>query len=121
MAEDIKSIEAVETEALEGLNSIDNKDNLSAWRGQYLGNKGTIRGMLGKIGTLPKEERGAYGQGVNALKNRLTEAYEAKLSTIEEAQLSADLEGGAIDVTLPGRARSAGRVHPKYTDAAYLL
>jgi len=112
MAEDVKSIEAVEAEALEALNSAGNTDSLSAWRGQYLGNKGVIRGMLSKIGSLPKEERGAYGQGVNALKNKLTEAYESKQAEIQEAQLKADLEGGQIDVTLPGRPRSAGRVHP---------
>ena len=112
MAEDVKSIEAVEAEALEALNSAGNTDSLSAWRGQYLGNKGVIRGMLSKIGSLAPEERGAYGQGVNALKNKLTEAYESKQAEIEEAQLKADLEGGQIDVTLPGRPRSAGRVHP---------
>lgn len=112
MAEDVKSIEAVEAEALEALNSADSNESLSAWRSQYLGNKGVIRGMLGKIGSLPKEERGAYGQGVNALKNKLTEVYETKQAEIEEAQLKADLESGQIDVTLPGRPRTAGRVHP---------
>ncbi|MEO1286823.1 MAG: phenylalanine--tRNA ligase subunit alpha [Chloroflexota bacterium] len=112
MAEEIKSIEAVEAEALEALNGIEDGEGLSSWRGQYLGNKGIIRGMLGKIGSLPKEERGAYGQGVNTLKNKLTEAFEAKQVAIEEAQLQADLDSGTIDVTLPGRPRSAGRIHP---------
>ena len=71
MADDVKSLELVEAEALESLGAIDSKDGLTGWRSQYLGNKGAIKGMLSKIGTLPKEERGAYGQGVNALKNKL--------------------------------------------------
>ncbi len=112
MAEDVKSIESVESEALSALNSIDNEKNLSEWRSEYLGNKGIIRGMLSKIGTLPPEERGAYGQGVNVLKNKLTSAYEDKQVEIEEATMAQDLESGQIDVTLPGRPRPAGRIHP---------
>jgi phenylalanyl-tRNA synthetase alpha chain len=112
MAEDIKSIETVESEALRALENIATNDDLTKWRGHYLGNKGEIRAMLSKIGSLPKEERGAFGQGVNALKNKLTESYETKVQAVRDAALQADLAEGAIDVTLPGRPRSAGHIHP---------
>ncbi|MGB7338636.1 MAG: phenylalanine--tRNA ligase subunit alpha [Phototrophicaceae bacterium] len=112
MADDVQSIESVEAEALAALADMNTEADLSAWRSQYIGGKGVIRAMLGKIGSLAPEERGAYGQGVNKLKNALTEAYETKQVAIEEAQLKADLESGQIDVTLPGRPRSAGRIHP---------
>lgn len=112
MSENVQSIGSVEAEALKALDSIDNDEALTKWRGQYLGNKGVVRGMLSKIGSLPPEERGAYGQGVNALKNKLTEAHDAKQVEIEEAALKRDLEEGQIDVTLPGRPRPTGRVHP---------
>ena len=112
MVEDIKSIEAVEAEALAALDKIETDDALTTWRGQYLGNKGVIRGMLSKIGSLPICAAFFSGQGVNALKNMLTEAHDAKQTNIEEAALKRDLEEGQIDVTLPGRPRPTGRVHP---------
>lgn len=112
MADDVKSIESVEVEALAALEAVATRADLTQWRGHYLGNKGVIRGMLSQIGSLPKDERAAYGQGVNALKSKLTEAYEAKQTALQEAELQHDLEHGTIDITLPGRPRSLGRLHP---------
>jgi phenylalanyl-tRNA synthetase alpha chain len=112
MAENVQSIEAVQSEALEALASIGNDTDLTTWRSKYLGNKGVIRAMLSKIGSLAPEERGAYGQGVNALKNVLTEAHDAKTTAMTDAALDKNLSEGAIDVTLPGRSRPVGRTHP---------
>ncbi|MEL6524414.1 MAG: phenylalanine--tRNA ligase subunit alpha [Chloroflexota bacterium] len=112
MADDVKSIDSVKSEAMDALAPIDTQEALSAWRSQYLGSKGIIRGMLSKIGTLPPEERGPYGKGVNQLKGELTTAFEEKQTAVEEALLKSDLETGTIDVTLPGRPRSTGRIHP---------
>jgi phenylalanyl-tRNA synthetase alpha chain len=112
MAEEVKSLESIESEALGTLEKVASEQELTVWRGQYLGGKGVIRGLLSKIGGLAPEERGAYGQAVNALKNALTEAHDAKETSIKEAALKADLESGMIDVTLPGRPRPVGRIHP---------
>lgn len=112
MADDVKSIASVEAEALAGLASVNDEASLSAWRSQYLGNKGVVRALLSQIGGIPKEERGAYGQGVNALKDKLTEAYEAKETALNESALERNLAQGAIDVTLPGKPRPMGRLHP---------
>jgi phenylalanyl-tRNA synthetase alpha chain len=112
MAENVQSIEAVQSEALDVLTSIGNDADLTTWRSKYLGNKGLIRAMLGKIGSLAPEERGAYGQAVNALKNVLTEAHDTKATALTNAALDKNLSEGAIDVTLPGRSRPVGRTHP---------
>lgn len=112
MADDVKSIEVVEEEALKSLKEVDNDQALTTWRGKYLGNKGVIRGMLSKIGSLPPQERGAYGQGVNALKNKLQEAHDEKQNNLLEEAIQRDLEEGVIDITLPGRPQPKGRLHP---------
>ena len=112
MAENVQSIEAVEAGALSALDQINNDAELAVWRSKYLGNKGVIRGMLSKIGSLTPEERGAYGQGVNTLKNKLTDAHDAKETELNNATLQKDLAEGSIDVTLPGRTRRIGRAHP---------
>src|SRR5688572_15971017 len=112
MVEEVQSLESVESAALAELEKVANENELTTWRGQYLGSKGVIRSLLSKIGGLAPEERGAYGQAVNALKNSLTEAHDSKEANLQEAALKADLEGGMIDVTLPGRPRPIGRIHP---------
>jgi phenylalanyl-tRNA synthetase alpha chain len=112
MAENVQSIEAVEAEALSALEQINNDAELTGWRSKYLGNKGVIRGMLSKIGSLTPEERGSYGQGVNALKNKLTDAHDTKETALNNDNLQKDLAEGSIDVTLPGRTHRTGRAHP---------
>jgi phenylalanyl-tRNA synthetase alpha chain len=112
MADETKNIQQVEQEALAELAQVSDEATLTRWRGQYLGNKGIIRGMLSQIGSIPKEERAAFGQSVNALKDTLTSAHDSKEQALQEAALRSDLESGALDVTLPGRSRPYGRLHP---------
>jgi phenylalanyl-tRNA synthetase alpha chain len=51
------------------------------------------------------------GRAVNEVKSALTAAFEAKEIALEEAELAASLATDAIDVTLPGRPLSPGRLH----------
>src|SRR3954470_23403155 len=73
---------------------------LEQFRIKYLGTKGKIKDLMTLLGKGPKEQKPAVGQKVNAVKNRVTEAFEAR-----KAELSAS--GGdareAIDVTEPGK------------------
>jgi phenylalanyl-tRNA synthetase alpha chain len=107
-----EQIQAVEQEALQALESLQDEESLRQWRSQYLGNKGTIRQMLSQIGSLPAEERKGYGQNVNALKEKLIEAYEARESVVLAEAMQRDLQDGAIDITLPGRPQPVGGIHP---------
>ena len=106
------NIQTVRDEALGTLESITQDEKLREWRTQYLGNKGKIRELLSTIGSLPAEERKDFGQAVNQLKNQLTEAFDAREKEIHNQALSRDLEEGDIDITLPGRTRTRGRLHP---------
>lgn len=109
MSEDLQTIQE---KALAELAGINQTAALAEWKSHYLGPKGVIRQLLGKIGTIPQEERKAYGQMVNAAKEALTAAYEAHEQALREHDLARDLEEGSIDITLPGRARQRGTLHP---------
>ncbi|HUS13771.1 MAG TPA: phenylalanine--tRNA ligase subunit alpha [Chloroflexia bacterium] len=84
---------------------------LGEWKAQYLGDRGALTGLLRGIGQLPKEERPAAGQTINAAKR----ALEARLAEAGErlaaARLSTTLEAERLDVTLPGRPRALGHLH----------
>jgi phenylalanyl-tRNA synthetase alpha chain len=79
---------------------------------RVLGRKGELRALMGGIGALPAEDRPRVG----ALANPVREAIEAALTqrgtALGSAALEQRLAAEAEDVTLPGRPRWTGGLHP---------
>jgi phenylalanyl-tRNA synthetase alpha chain len=99
-------VEELKDEALGALRKASSLDELADWRVKYLGRKGAVTSLLRGVGELPPEERPAFGQAANALKELLAEAFE-----VRGQELSRPAAGGALDVTLPGRPVNLGRLH----------
>ena len=85
---------------------------LDAVRVAYLGKKGELTAQLKSLGRLPAEERPAAGQAINQAKSQVQEWIEARMSTLADAAISSRLQSETVDVTLPGRGRVAGGLHP---------
>lgn len=87
---------------------------LDAIRIDALGKKGRVSELLAQLGKLPVDERKTFGQAVNGVKARVTEALDQKKATLEGAALSERLTRETADVTLPVRlgGLSDGRIHP---------
>jgi phenylalanyl-tRNA synthetase alpha chain len=64
------------------------------------------------LGALPPEERKARGAAVNTLKESLETALGAARQRLERAALDQRLIEERLDVTLPVKAESDGRIHP---------
>jgi phenylalanyl-tRNA synthetase alpha chain len=79
-----------------------------------LGKKGRVSELMGQLGKMAPDERKAFGQAVNAVKERVTGALEARKSDLEAAALDQRLATERIDVTLPVRfgPLADGRIHP---------
>jgi phenylalanyl-tRNA synthetase alpha chain len=105
-------LKSLETDALAELRACADEAALRAWNTRYFGDKGLMKAALSKIGAVPKEQRAAFGQEANRVKVALTEAYESALSAAKSQALAASLTASPLDVTLPGRPRSRGRLHP---------
>jgi phenylalanyl-tRNA synthetase alpha chain len=102
----------LQAQALAELEDVHGEEALQAWNAQYLGRRGELTPLLRGISELPPEERPAVGRAVNEVKGALTAAYERKEAEIEAAALEEALAAEAIDVSLPGRPATVGRVHP---------
>ncbi len=87
-------------------------DALERWRITYLGDKSALRAALSGLGQLPAEQRREAGQQLNAARQELTAAYEARQKELTDASLGQQLERERIDVTLPGRPLPRGCSHP---------
>lgn len=87
---------------------------LEAVRVAAMGKKGTISGELAKLGKMSPDERRTAGAAINAVKDRVTEALNARRAVLKEAALEARLASESIDVTLPVQSAGveAGRIHP---------
>ena len=81
-------------------------------RVRYLGKSGDLTLLLKQLGGLPKEERPAAGQLINAAKDQVAQAIETRKAVLEQAALAARLAAGRLDVTLPGRGQRTGGLHP---------
>jgi phenylalanyl-tRNA synthetase alpha chain len=87
---------------------------LDGVRVSALGKKGRVSELMSKLGALPPEERKSFGQAVNTVKQKVTEALDARKGILEEAALQARLSTERADITLPVRLgpQGEGRIHP---------
>jgi phenylalanyl-tRNA synthetase alpha chain len=85
---------------------------LEALRVHYLGKKSPISQLLKKLGSLPPEERPAFGQVINAKRDEVAEALEARSKILEEQELKQALATTTLDVSKPGVAFDFGNLHP---------
>ena len=106
-------MEALRGEALAGLARAGDEAAIDAWRVEWLGRQdGRVTGLLRSVREQPQEQRAAFGQAANGLKQALESALEAKLEDLKRAALQSLSTEQAIDVTLPGRPQQLGRLHP---------
>lgn len=104
-------IEHIAEEIEQEIQNIDSAQALEGFRLKYLGRKGSLSQLTATIPNLPVNERGVFGQKVNALKNRLNLLIAEKEMFIKKANNIAS-EVDATDITLPGIAQDIGRLHP---------
>jgi phenylalanyl-tRNA synthetase alpha chain len=77
-----------------------------------LGKKGEISLKMRELGQMEPGQRQAAGAALNILKDEIDAALRARKAALGDAALDARLRSEWLDVTLPGRARRAGTVHP---------
>ena len=112
MADAADDLKALEARALAELHGAADEAAVRAWYTAYFGDKGQMKAALGKLKDIPKDQRAAFGQEVNRVKVVLEDAGETAMAAAKEAALQASLTADPLDVTLPGRARPRGRLHP---------
>jgi phenylalanyl-tRNA synthetase alpha chain len=81
-------------------------------KAKYLGKAGALTERLKGLGKLPPAERAASGAAINAAKTKLEDALSARRASIADLKLATQLSADALDVSLPGRGRGVGALHP---------
>jgi len=88
----------------------DSLEALEQFRIRYLGSKNIIKPLFGEIGNIANEQKKAYGQLVNSVKEAAETKYEALKASLEAAAGQASVQ--EIDLTAPGEPLGLGARHP---------
>ena len=77
-----------------------------------LGKKGEISLKMRDLGQMDPAQRQAAGALLNILKDEIDAALRARKAALGDAALNERLRSEWLDVTLPGRPRRQGTIHP---------
>jgi phenylalanyl-tRNA synthetase alpha chain len=81
-------------------------------KARYLGKAGRVTEQLKALAALSPEDKRARGAEINAAKQAIEAALVQRRAELANQQLEAQLAEQALDVTLPGRGRNRGGIHP---------
>ena len=87
-------------------------EELESVRVETLGRKGALTLVGKEMGKLAPEERARVGKLLNAARQKLEAALEAKKKAFDETALQARLDSEWIDLTLPAPGARRGHLHP---------
>ncbi len=79
---------------------------------KYLGKKGILTEKLKSLGSIPKQDRPAFGSTLNEIKTSLEHLLHQREETLKTSDLIDKLKTEQIDVTVPGCYMPFGRLHP---------
>lgn len=109
MKEQLEKIEILAKNELSDCAEIKALDDL---RIKYLGKKGELTAILKQMGKLTAEERPVIGQIANQVRADIEDAIAEKLSSLKSQAQTARIAAESIDITLPGKTQTIGKLHP---------
>lgn len=78
----------------------------------FLGKSGKITELMKGMAALSVEEKKSRGAAINLAKQAIESALTERRQALADAELQTQLQAEALDVTLPGRQRGQGGLHP---------
>lgn len=108
----MNQLDSLVQQAQDAFAAAPNPAELENAKARFLGKSGLVTELLKALATLSVEEKKARGAQINAAKQQVEAALQARRDALAEAELERQLEAEALDVTLPGRQRGVGGLHP---------
>ena len=107
----MQQLDDVKNKWVAAAEAAETSDALEQIRVEALGKKGEVSLLMKSLAGLDPEARREAGQKLNAVKDAVGAAIEARKGLLSEAALDARLVDQRVDVTLPPRPESEGRIH----------
>ena len=81
-------------------------------KAQFLGKAGRVTELMKGLGALTQDEKKSKGAQINQVKQAIESALTERRQALADAELAVQLKAEALDVSLPGRRRGQGGLHP---------
>src|SRR5665647_3155262 len=107
-----EKLEQIKINAVQAMESLNNLNQLEEFRVKILGKKGELTLVLREMGGLPADERPVIGQLANEVRAYLEGELSKKTNALKEAALENRLASESIDITVPGKRPTLGKLHP---------
>ena len=108
----MSDLEKINSSFKKKINFVISKDELQNLKTEFFGKNGQVTVEFKKLGSLPAEQKKEFASSLNKLKENLTKEIELKLLELENKEINAKLKDEKVDVTLPIRPYSKGKIHP---------
>ena len=105
-------LDRIVSEALASFAQAVDSPRLEQDKARFLGKTGSLTELLKALGKLEPAARKDAGASINAAKSAIEGALDERRRAIADEALLARLAQETIDVSLPGRGRSSGGIHP---------
>lgn len=106
------SVESLKKQFEKRFEDVKTLEDLKNLKIEFLGKKGEINSLMGKIRDLPAKEKKKFGADVNKLKVFVVGEIENKEGQFELEELNKKLQTETVDVTIPVREGNLGTIHP---------
>ncbi len=101
----------IQHQATENLKKAQSVEEVEQIRIKYLGRKGLINELIGKIPTLPQDQRASFGQLANKVKNEIQQGISEAIQQLSAVKKKS-IEEEFFDISLPGIRPAYGHIHP---------
>jgi phenylalanyl-tRNA synthetase alpha chain len=108
----MQNLEQIQSSAEREFAACGNLVELEQAKARYLGKSGALTEQLKQLGKLSAQERPAAGAAINVVKQAVEQALQTRRETFLAAEQAQKLASETLDVTLPGRNRGQGSLHP---------
>lgn len=106
-----ESIAQLESEAQSEISEASTVSQLKEIEIRFLGRNGALTALLREVGTLPADQKPAFGKQVNEAKVRLQSTIDEKLQQLAKAENVSKATAESLDITMPGRNFASGLPH----------
>ena len=105
-------LDSIVDSARQAFAGADSPADLENAKARFTGKAGRITELMKGIAALSVDEKKTRGAAINVAKQAIETALNARRQALADAELQAQLKAEALDVSLPGRLRETGGLHP---------
>ena len=108
----MSEIEKIKNEYFSKIDLANKLEKINQIKSELFGKNGVISNQFKILATKGHEDKKTFATELNILKNDLLSNINQKLEKIKINEINKKLENEKIDITLPERSFSIGRIHP---------